>query len=111
MDIGTVNVTAAQHSPDLPLFRVTCNAPPTPRKYFGRVILTEDPGRALISGKCADVGALAMQQFHGLPARAPYFTSGSAATLADVVEFYQRRFNAGLTAQQKHDLVNFLRVL
>lgn len=111
MDIGTANVTAEQHSPDLPLFRVTCDTPSTSRKYFGRVILTEDPGRALISGKCADVGALVMQQFHGLPARAPYFTSGSAATLADVVEFYQRRFNAGLTAQQKLDLVNFLRVL
>jgi cytochrome c peroxidase len=47
----------------------------------------------------------------GLAARAPYFRNGSAATLSDVVEFYNQRFNLGFTDQQKSDLVEFLRTL
>ena len=103
MDIGTANRGAETASPDLPLFRVTCNN--------GRVIHTQDPGRALITGKCSDVGAIVIQQLRGLAARAPYFANGSAATLRDVVDFYDRRFRAGYTEQEKQDLVNFLKVL
>ena len=47
----------------------------------------------------------------GLPARAPYFHNGFAATLADVIDFYNRRFNIGLTAKEKSDLLAFLRAL
>jgi hypothetical protein len=42
-----------------------------------------------------------------LAARAPYFHNGSAATLSDLVEFYNQRFSIGLTDQQKSDLVAF----
>jgi hypothetical protein len=103
MDIGTTNTTPADASPDLPLFRITCDS--------GRVVYTQDPGRALISGKCADAGAIVVQQLRGLAARAPYFSNGSARTLRDVVDFYDRRFAAGYTEREKTDLVNFLRVL
>lgn len=111
MDIGTSNVVAGKQSPDLPLFRITCDTPATPPQYRGRVIYTQDPGRALISGKCADTGSFVMQQFHGLAARAPYFVNGSAATLGDVVDFYESRFHVGLTPDERADLLNFLRVL
>ena len=47
----------------------------------------------------------------GVAARAPYFHGGNAATLNDVVNFYNNRFNIGLTAQQKQDLVNYLNSL
>jgi len=47
----------------------------------------------------------------GLAARAPYFHNGSAATLMDVVNFYDQRFSIGFTDQQKQDLVNFLNTL
>ena len=47
----------------------------------------------------------------GLAARAPYFHNGSAATLSDVVEFYNQGFGIGLTAQQKADLAAFLNAL
>jgi len=47
----------------------------------------------------------------GLAARTPYFHNASAATLIDVVEFYQTRFQLGLSAQQKMDLIAFLRSL
>jgi cytochrome c peroxidase len=50
-------------------------------------------------------------RLRGLAARAPYFHGGSAATLADVVAFYNLRFNMGLSAQDKQDLINFLGTL
>ena len=68
---------------------------------------TQDPGRALITGKCADVGAIVPQQLKGMAARAPYFSNGSARSSGDVVEFYGPNY----TEQEKDDLVNFLRVL
>ena len=39
----------------------------------------------------------------------PYFHDGSAATLEDVVDHYNRVRNLNLTAQQKADLVQFLK--
>ena len=41
----------------------------------------------------------------------PYFHNGSAATLLDVVTFYDQRFGIGFTDQEKRDLVNFLNTL
>jgi cytochrome c peroxidase len=111
MDIGTADVAEGKQSSDLPVFRIACDTSATPPQYRGRVIYTQDPGRALISGKCADAGAFVMQQFHGLSARAPYFANGSAATLGEVVDFYERRFHLGLTPAERTDLLNFLRVL
>jgi cytochrome c peroxidase len=70
-----------------------------------------DPGRALISGNCADIGKVKGLILRGLAARAPYFHNGSAATLLDAVNFYDQRFGIGFTAEQKKDLVNFLNAL
>jgi hypothetical protein len=39
------------------------------------------------------------------------FPQRSAATLLDVVNFYDQRFSIGFTAQQKSDLVAFLNSL
>lgn len=111
LDIGTTNLPTAKESPELPLFRITCNASAAPHPQLGRTFLTQDPGRALITGKCADVGSIVMQQFRGLTARAPYFANGSAADLIDVVEFYNRRFKIGFTDKEKQDLANFLSLL
>jgi cytochrome c peroxidase len=47
----------------------------------------------------------------GLAARAPYFSNGSAKTLEDLVEYYDQRFSAQYSDQEKRDLVNFLSVL
>ena len=52
-----------------------------------------------------------MGQFRGLAARAPYFSNGSAATLRELVDFYDRRFDMKLSEIEKQDLVNFLSVL
>jgi cytochrome c peroxidase len=45
----------------------------------------------------------------GLASRTSYFHDGSAATLTDVVRFYDRRFGLGLTEQQVEDLAAFPR--
>lgn len=120
MDVGTTNHPWALEppespwatvKPELPLFRITCRADLPPHPFLGRVIHTQDPGRALISGKCDDVGAIVIQQFRGMAARAPYFSNGSARTLRELVDFYDRRFNMRLTEQERQDLVNFLGVL
>jgi cytochrome c peroxidase len=91
----------------LPVFTLTCTQGP----LAGQVYKVTDPGRAMISGKCKDIGRFKGPILRGLAARAPYFHNGSAANLHDVVNFYDQRFAIGLTHKQKTDLVNFLNTL
>jgi len=108
LNIGVAD--AGENSPpaldidDLPVFTIWCTSGPLSGKLFE----VTDPGRALITGKCADIGKLKGPILRGLAARAPYFHNGSAATLSDVVKFYNQRFDIGFTEQQKADLVAFL---
>src|ERR1035438_7220544 len=81
---------------DLPVFTLSCVSGPN----VGKTYTVTDPGRALISGKCADIGKLKGPILRGLAGRAPYFHNGSAATLLDAVNFYNLRFSIGLTAAQ-----------
>lgn len=117
MDIGTANLPTGIEPPvfddkaELPVFKCTCDKLAPPHPYLGRVIYTTDPGRALITGKCADIGSIVIGQFRGLAARAPYFSNGSAKTLRELVDFHDRRFDLNLTEQEKRDLENFLSVL
>lgn len=117
VDLGTTNYPTWTEAPlwnesaELPVFKITCDKSAAPHPYLGRLIYTTDPGRALISGKCVDVGSIVMQQFRGLSARAPYFSNGSAKTLGELVDFYDRRFDMKLSETEKQDLVNFLSVL
>jgi hypothetical protein len=117
VDVGTTNyptwtepATWADSS-ELPVFKITCARDADPHPYLGRVIYTTDPGRALISGRCVDVGSIVMQQLRGLAARAPYFANGSARSLREVVDFYDRRFDMKLSDTEKEDLINFLGAL
>ena len=87
----------------LPVYTVKCSN--------GTTRQVTDLGRAMISGKCADVGKVKGPILRGLAGRAPYFHNGGAATLDDAVEFYNRRFNLNLTEQQRADLVAFLQTL
>ena len=73
--------------------------------------LVTDPGRALITGKWKDVGRFKGPILRALAGRAPYFHNGSAATLLDVVNFYDVRFGLRLTDEERRDLVAFLRTL
>jgi hypothetical protein len=118
MDIGTTNLPWAKEvprnpwnnnaRPDLPLFKITCKAGVPPHPYLGPTFYTQDPGRAIISGKCNDVGTIVMQQFRGLAARAPYFSNGSAANIRELIDFYDRRYNIQYSESEKQDLEHFL---
>lgn len=109
VDLGTTTQPFADPWSDLPLFRVTCMGQPHP--HYGKVILTYDPGFALTSGKCADVGKITLQSMRGLAARAPYFSNGLARDLRGIVDYYERRYSIGYTEQEKQDLVNLMSVL
>ena len=102
LNIGIAD--ASRRTPDLPLYTLR-------NKSTGATVQTTDPGRALVTGKWQDVGKFKGPILRGLSARAPYFHSGSAATLDEVVSFYNSRFAIGLTSQEHADLVAFLRTL
>jgi hypothetical protein len=102
INIGTADAT--RRTPDMPLYTLRNNA-------TGAVVQTTDPGRAMLSGKWADIGKFKGPVLRALAARPPYFHNGTAASLADVVNFYDTRFNVGLSAQEKRDLVAFLNAL
>ncbi len=72
---------------------------------------TTDPGRALITGLWKDIGKVKGPILRGLASRAPYFHNGSAKSLSDVLEFYDKRFNIGFTEDEKKDLIAFLNTL
>lgn len=113
MNIGIAEALRPSLPPssDLPLYTfTTTSACPAP---IGSGVARQvtDPGLALTTGKCADIGKFKVPGLRGLAARAPYFHDGSAATLLDVVNFYNDRFAMNLTDQQKTDLVNFLNTL
>lgn len=102
IDLGLT--TAARRQPDEPLYTFM-------NKTTGEILQTTDPGRGLITGKWAQLNRMKAPSLHSLAARAPYFHNGSAKTLLDVVNFYNDRFNIGLTEDEKQDMVAFLRSL
>jgi len=95
---------ASRRTPDLPLYTFR-------NKQTLETVQTTDPGRALITGRWADIGKFKGPILRGLAARAPYFHNGMAATVDDVVTFYDGRFAIGLTADEKADLAAFLLAL
>lgn len=101
-DIGVTS--AERRAPDVPLYTFRCDV-------GGAPIVTTDPGRALITGRCTDIGRFKVPSLRGLATRAPYFHDGSAATLEDVVDHYERRFGFVFVGSDKADLVAFLSAL
>jgi cytochrome c peroxidase len=119
LDIGTSHLAAYEpdghiaaavavlSAPDVPIYQVSCTGGP----LAGTVRYTSDPGRALVTGHCADLGRVKGPILRGLAARAPFFHNGAAASLEQVVAFYNLRFQMGLTASEMTDLVAFLKTL
>ena len=96
--------------PDLPVFLIT-GCPNPFNAGQAESFYTTDPGRALITGNCADFNRLKGPILRGLAARAPYFHNGAAANLLELVNFYNQRFQMALSEQQKGELVAFLNTL
>jgi hypothetical protein len=104
LNIGVGDLTSPLDVTYLPVITLRNNK-------TGATVQTTDPGRALITGLWADVGKVKGPILRGLAARAPYFHNGSAASLGDVVTFYDKRFNVSFTDQEKADLIAFLNSL
>ena len=102
LNIGLAD--ASRRTPDLPLYTLR-------NKATGATVQTTDPGRALITGKWNDIGRFKGPTLRALAPRAPYFHNGSAKDLNDVVNFYNDRFGIGFTADERDDLVAFLKAL
>jgi cytochrome c peroxidase len=104
LNIGVSDVNSPLNVAYLPVITLQNNK-------TDEIKITTDPGRALITGKWKDIGRMKGPILRGLPARAPYFHNGSADSLSDVIDFYDKRFNIGFTPQEKKDLVAFLSAL
>src|SRR5499427_1181286 len=102
LNIGVAD--ASRRTADLPLYTLR-------RRATGETVQSTDPGRAMVTGKWNDVGKFKGPVLRALAARPPYFHDGSAATLADVIRFYDTRFQARFTEQEKADLLAFLKAL
>jgi cytochrome c peroxidase len=103
MNIG-VGTLILDRTPDEPLYTLR-------NQVSGETVQTPDPGQALVTGKWADIGKFKVPSLRGLAARAPYFHSGAAADLAQVLDFYDRRYGIGLHPEETEDLIAFLRSL
>ena len=101
MDIGIAE--GGRRTPDMPLYTLSCPG------GLSRQVM--DPGLAMSTGLCADIGKFKVPILRGLAARAPYFHDGQAATLNDVIDFYRLRFGLNVTAQERADLIAFLNSL
>ena len=99
-DIGVVD----KDDPDLP--RVTLR-----NKTTGAIRIVNNLGRAAATGKWTDIGKMAVPQLRGVGQRAPYFNSGQARSLKDVVEHYEERFKFEFTNHERAALVAFLSAL
>jgi len=102
LDVGIASEAA--RAPGFPLYTLRCLA-------TGAVTRTTDPGRALVTGRCQDIGRFKIPTLRALATRAPYFHNGNAETLEQVVDTYDARFGAGFTPTEREDLVAFLRSL
>jgi cytochrome c peroxidase len=93
-----------RRSSDLPLYTLVS-------VESAKTIKVSDPGRAMVTGKWDDIGKFKVPGLRGLAARAPYFHNGLAATVSDVVAFYDSQYQIRLTLQDRLDLTAFLSAL
>jgi cytochrome c peroxidase len=102
-DVGTAD--APNCDPVLPLVTVQSKGEGNPTRSVC------DLGRANGSHKWAEIGTFRAPPLRGLAARPPYFHDGQAGRIEDVVDYFDRRFQIGLSGGQKSDLTAFLRAL
>jgi cytochrome c peroxidase len=109
-DPNIANALTQLSPPSLPIYLISgCPDPFNPSESAS--FYTSDPAKALTTGQCSDFDRGKVPILRGLAARAPYFHNGSAATLQQVVNFYNQRFQINLTASEQFELIAFLNSL
>ncbi len=101
-DVGTSDKRFRK--PGMPLYTVRNKATLAERQ-------TTDPGRALRTGRWADLDKFKTPSLRGAVARPPYFHNGIAATLEDAVRHYEAQLGFVYTPEEREDLVAFLEAL
>lgn len=102
--------------------QVSANYSPEAIQGLARQSGAFELGRFLMTGNSLDIGAYRTPSLRNVELTAPYFHDGSAATLADVVQFYvkgghENSFRdwqleaVNLTEEEQRDLVEFLQSL
>jgi cytochrome c peroxidase len=102
-----IHASQVQHrKPGMPLYTML-------NKATGERKLTTDPGRALRTGKWADMDRFKVPSLRGLSARAPYFHNGIAANLDEVVRHYETELGFKFDEQpgDRAALIAFLEAL
>jgi cytochrome c peroxidase len=102
--LNTGIADAALRTPDMPLYTLR-------NKKTGASLQTTDPGTAMTTGKWADIGKFKVPSLRGLETQSPYMHNGFSGELLDIIDFYNNRFNIGLSNQDKADLKAFLKTL
>ncbi len=109
-------------------FCITCHHSEnlTDNEYYNLGLNSEDKGRFAITGDERDIGRIRTPGLYGITYTAPYMHNGSIDTLEEVIEFYNRggdnhpnksmfmrmfMSELHLTAEEKGDLLAFLKVL
>jgi mono/diheme cytochrome c family protein len=111
---GSFDVAAAERGAQVFEGRGTCadcHVPPTFTDAGERVHAPSETGMDPILAGRGTTGGYRTTPLRGAWQHPPYFHDGSAATLADVVEHYDGFLGLGLSAQEKADLVEFLKSL
>lgn len=95
-------------------------------EYYNVGIDSDDEGRFAVTGDDRDLGRIRTPGLYGITHTAPYMRDGSLETLEEVIEFYNRggdnhqnksifmtmfMSELHLTAEEKSDLLAFLKVL
>jgi len=111
LNIGVADPTSSLNVSYLPVIKLRNKTDST------QVISTTDPGRALVTGKWADIGKFKTPSLRNVALTAPYMHDGSVATLEQAVdlELYARggalNYPIALTADERRDIVEFLKAL
>ncbi len=101
-DIQTASAPA--RTPDLPIYTFQNRA-------TGETRQLTDAGAGNVTGKWNDLGRFKTPTLRALSGRAPYFHSGSAATLEDAIRHYEIHLGFIFTDEERADLAAFLRAL
>ena len=102
--MNTGIAAASLRTADLPLYTFRNNA-------TGETVSLTDPGQGLITGKWDDLGKFKVPSLRGIESRSPYMHNSFSGELLDILNFYDKKFSIGFTAQEKTDLKTFLMAL
>ncbi|MDB4955480.1 MAG: hypothetical protein JWO36_3049 [Myxococcales bacterium] len=103
LNVGT-DVPSHEQAAILPILTVR-------NKVTGEIKDVTEVGRALSTGKWADIGKYRVPHLRGLASRAPFFHDGQARDIEDVVNHYEAFFGIEFTGTEKQDLEAFLYTL